>query len=128
MNARKPIDNDQRCQELPFGRISEAEPRLSEVAVIDNRQRTSNSIPIKGERSIAVVATNTILHQAGVIAYRVLDGKVQVLLMTSALSAARGGRAPRDHHAAEREHSTTSLARPRIDCGTVSRAPVTTID
>jgi 8-oxo-dGTP pyrophosphatase MutT (NUDIX family) len=30
-----------------------------------------------------VVATNTILHQAGVIAYRILDGKVQVLLMTS---------------------------------------------
>jgi 8-oxo-dGTP pyrophosphatase MutT (NUDIX family) len=30
-----------------------------------------------------VVATNTILHQAGVIAYRILDCKVQVLLMTS---------------------------------------------
>ena len=30
-----------------------------------------------------MVATNTILHQAGVIAYRILDGKVQVLLMTS---------------------------------------------
>jgi 8-oxo-dGTP pyrophosphatase MutT (NUDIX family) len=30
-----------------------------------------------------VVATNTILHQAGVIAYRILDGKIQVLLMTS---------------------------------------------
>jgi hypothetical protein len=30
-----------------------------------------------------VIATNPILHQAGVIAYRVLDGKVQVLLMTS---------------------------------------------
>ena len=30
-----------------------------------------------------MIATNPILHQAGVIAYRVLDGKVQVLLMTS---------------------------------------------
>ena len=30
-----------------------------------------------------MVATNTILHQAGVIAYRILDGKIQVLLMTS---------------------------------------------
>jgi len=30
-----------------------------------------------------VVATNTILHQAGAIAYRILDGKIQVLLMTS---------------------------------------------
>src|SRR5438552_4443067 len=30
-----------------------------------------------------MAATNPILHQAGVIAYRVLDGKVQVLLMTS---------------------------------------------
>lgn len=28
-------------------------------------------------------ATNQILHQAGVLAYRILDGKVQVLLMTS---------------------------------------------
>jgi 8-oxo-dGTP pyrophosphatase MutT (NUDIX family) len=28
-------------------------------------------------------ATNQVLHQAGVIAYRILDGKVQVLLMTS---------------------------------------------
>lgn len=28
-------------------------------------------------------APNQILHQAGVIAYRILDGKVQVLLMTS---------------------------------------------
>jgi 8-oxo-dGTP pyrophosphatase MutT (NUDIX family) len=43
----------------------------------------ANSIPIKGELSRAVVATNTILHQAGVIAYRILDCKVQVLLMTS---------------------------------------------
>jgi predicted NUDIX family NTP pyrophosphohydrolase len=33
--------------------------------------------------SRAVTATNTTLHQAGVIAYRILDGKVQVLLMTS---------------------------------------------
>jgi 8-oxo-dGTP pyrophosphatase MutT (NUDIX family) len=33
--------------------------------------------------SRAVAATNTILHQAGVIAYRILDGKVQLLLMTS---------------------------------------------
>jgi predicted NUDIX family NTP pyrophosphohydrolase len=30
-----------------------------------------------------MAATNPILHQAGVIAYRILDGKVQVLLMTS---------------------------------------------
>src|SRR4029077_5802789 len=30
-----------------------------------------------------MAATNPILNQAGVIAYRVLDGKVQVLLMTS---------------------------------------------
>lgn len=30
-----------------------------------------------------MIATNALLHQAGVIAYRVLDGKVQVLLMTS---------------------------------------------
>jgi 8-oxo-dGTP pyrophosphatase MutT (NUDIX family) len=30
-----------------------------------------------------VAATNTTLHQAGVIAYRILDGKVQLLLMTS---------------------------------------------
>jgi 8-oxo-dGTP pyrophosphatase MutT (NUDIX family) len=30
-----------------------------------------------------VIAANPILHQTGVIAYRVLDGKVQVLLMTS---------------------------------------------
>jgi 8-oxo-dGTP pyrophosphatase MutT (NUDIX family) len=30
-----------------------------------------------------VPATNPSLHQAGVIAYRILDGKVQVLLMTS---------------------------------------------
>jgi 8-oxo-dGTP pyrophosphatase MutT (NUDIX family) len=30
-----------------------------------------------------VTAANAILHQAGVLAYRVLDGKVQVLLMTS---------------------------------------------
>lgn len=30
-----------------------------------------------------MAATNPILHQAGVIAYRLLDGKVQVLLMTS---------------------------------------------
>jgi 8-oxo-dGTP pyrophosphatase MutT (NUDIX family) len=35
------------------------------------------------ELSIAVVATNTTVHQAGVIAYRLLDGKIQVLLMTS---------------------------------------------
>ena len=33
--------------------------------------------------SRAVAATNTTLHQAGVIAYRILDGKVQLLLMTS---------------------------------------------
>jgi predicted NUDIX family NTP pyrophosphohydrolase len=31
----------------------------------------------------AVAATSQILNQAGVIAYRILDGKVQVLLMTS---------------------------------------------
>ena len=31
----------------------------------------------------AVAATGQILNQAGVIAYRILDGKVQVLLMTS---------------------------------------------
>ena len=30
-----------------------------------------------------MVATGQILHQAGVIAYRILDGKVRVLLMTS---------------------------------------------
>jgi 8-oxo-dGTP pyrophosphatase MutT (NUDIX family) len=30
-----------------------------------------------------VTATNPILHQAGVIAYRILDGKVRVLLVTS---------------------------------------------
>ena len=30
-----------------------------------------------------MAATNPILHQAGVIAYRIRDGKVQVLLMTS---------------------------------------------
>jgi 8-oxo-dGTP pyrophosphatase MutT (NUDIX family) len=30
-----------------------------------------------------VATTNSILHQAGVIAYRIHDGKVQVLLMTS---------------------------------------------
>ena len=30
-----------------------------------------------------MATTNPILHQAGVIAYRILDGKVQVLLMTS---------------------------------------------
>ena|SRR5437870_9861162 len=30
-----------------------------------------------------MAATSQILHQAGVIAYRILDGKVQVLLMTS---------------------------------------------
>jgi 8-oxo-dGTP pyrophosphatase MutT (NUDIX family) len=30
-----------------------------------------------------VVATNPILHQAGVIAYRIRDGEVRVLLMTS---------------------------------------------
>jgi 8-oxo-dGTP pyrophosphatase MutT (NUDIX family) len=30
-----------------------------------------------------MAATNPILNQAGVIAYRILDGKVQVLLMTS---------------------------------------------
>jgi predicted NUDIX family NTP pyrophosphohydrolase len=30
-----------------------------------------------------MIATNQILHQAGVIAYRFLDGRVQVLLMTS---------------------------------------------
>jgi 8-oxo-dGTP pyrophosphatase MutT (NUDIX family) len=30
-----------------------------------------------------VAATNPILHQAGVIAYRIQDGKVRVLLMTS---------------------------------------------
>ena len=30
-----------------------------------------------------MAATSPILHQAGVIAYRILDGKVQVLLMTS---------------------------------------------
>jgi 8-oxo-dGTP pyrophosphatase MutT (NUDIX family) len=30
-----------------------------------------------------VAATNSILHQAGAIAYRILDGKVEVLLMTS---------------------------------------------
>jgi 8-oxo-dGTP pyrophosphatase MutT (NUDIX family) len=30
-----------------------------------------------------VVATNAILHQAGVIAYRIVDAKVQVLLITS---------------------------------------------
>ena len=42
-------------------------------------------IPIKApERfSRAVTATNTILNQAGVIAYRILDGKVRVLLVTS---------------------------------------------
>jgi 8-oxo-dGTP pyrophosphatase MutT (NUDIX family) len=30
-----------------------------------------------------MTATNQVLHQAGVIAYRILDGKIQVLLMTS---------------------------------------------
>ncbi len=30
-----------------------------------------------------MAATSQILHQAGVIAYRIMDGKVQVLLMTS---------------------------------------------
>lgn len=30
-----------------------------------------------------MIETNQILHQAGAIAYRILDGKVQVLLMTS---------------------------------------------
>ena len=30
-----------------------------------------------------MVATNAILHQAGVIAYRIVDAKVQVLLITS---------------------------------------------
>ncbi|HXC89018.1 MAG TPA: NUDIX hydrolase [Stellaceae bacterium] len=30
-----------------------------------------------------MAATDQVLHQAGVIAYRILDGKVQVLLMTS---------------------------------------------
>jgi 8-oxo-dGTP pyrophosphatase MutT (NUDIX family) len=32
---------------------------------------------------MTMAATSRILNQAGVIAYRVLDGKVQVLLMTS---------------------------------------------
>jgi 8-oxo-dGTP pyrophosphatase MutT (NUDIX family) len=42
-------------------------------------------IPIKADRSFsrAVTATNPILNQAGVIAYRIRDGKVRVLLMTS---------------------------------------------
>jgi 8-oxo-dGTP pyrophosphatase MutT (NUDIX family) len=57
-------------------------PRISPSAS-SYRLIGPNSIPIKGELSTAVVATNTILHQAGVIAYRILDGKVQVLLMTS---------------------------------------------
>jgi 8-oxo-dGTP pyrophosphatase MutT (NUDIX family) len=45
----------------------------------------ANLISIKApERfSRAVTATNPILHQAGVIAYRILDGKVRVLLVTS---------------------------------------------
>ena len=45
----------------------------------------ANLIPIKADRSFstAVAATNPILNQAGVIAYRVLDGKVRVLLVTS---------------------------------------------
>jgi 8-oxo-dGTP pyrophosphatase MutT (NUDIX family) len=42
-------------------------------------------ISIKPDRSAfeSGAATNPILHQAGVIAYRIRDGKVQVLLMTS---------------------------------------------
>jgi len=42
-------------------------------------------LPITDERSFAraVATTDQILHQAGVIAYRILDGKVEVLLMTS---------------------------------------------
>jgi 8-oxo-dGTP pyrophosphatase MutT (NUDIX family) len=45
----------------------------------------ANLIPIKAPEqfSITVAATNPILNQAGVIAYRVLDGKVRVLLVTS---------------------------------------------
>jgi hypothetical protein len=45
----------------------------------------ANLIPIKADRSFstAVAATNPILNQAGVIAYRILDGKVRVLLVTS---------------------------------------------
>jgi NUDIX domain-containing protein len=46
-----------------------------------------NSIPIRRDRSAsfsrAVAATSPILHQAGVIAYRIQNGKVRVLLMTS---------------------------------------------
>jgi 8-oxo-dGTP pyrophosphatase MutT (NUDIX family) len=45
----------------------------------------ANLIPIKADRSFsrAVATTNPILNQAGVIAYRIQDGKVRVLLMTS---------------------------------------------
>jgi 8-oxo-dGTP pyrophosphatase MutT (NUDIX family) len=65
------------CPSAPINR-SRISPSASSYRLI-----SPNSIPIKGDLSIAGVATNTILHQAGVIAYRILDGKVQVLLMTS---------------------------------------------
>jgi 8-oxo-dGTP pyrophosphatase MutT (NUDIX family) len=66
-------------EDLPVG--ADKQPAHKPVGI--KRLINPYSIPIKGELSIAVVATNPILHQAGVIAYRILDGKVQVLLMTS---------------------------------------------